>query len=204
MTNEIVAWDFDVPSDWFRLPLETRGGMRWAAQFANEVAAELEAESELGILATQLEDVQGELADIGDPWLMGLVAVRPDAPLSVGAVISARQLAIDDGGSIDTMEAQLRADADQLADGAASRNTEITRGHVDVGAFVRLVQQVEHVDEGEDLGYVTSRAIYVVFPDGASEVVYFQFTTPDFGYFSNITAETEGIVRTLRVQLGEA
>ena len=48
-------------------------------------------------------------------------ALIDDGAVDLQVVVA--QLAIDDGGSIDTMEAQLRADADQLADGAASRNT---------------------------------------------------------------------------------
>lgn len=45
MTASIASWDFDVPREWFKIPLdEDLDARRWAEEFAHEAAEFLGAE----------------------------------------------------------------------------------------------------------------------------------------------------------------
>ncbi|CAN5149951.1 hypothetical protein BH09ACT3_BH09ACT3_14110 [soil metagenome] len=201
MTTGIVSWDFDVPREWFKIPLdEDLDSRRWAGSFAQEIAEFLEVDGPIKSLADALYDVQSQLSQRRDPWLTALVAVRAEAPISMGAVIMARQLARDADGTPESVEAQMRRDAKQMEPGSRSRDLVLWRDRADAGDYVGMTQRIEHAGRG----MLSERAIYVVFPPGSSDAVYFEFTTTDLDYFADIRHDTEFLVRTLRVTLGGA
>ena len=153
---------------------------------------------------TPCYDVQSQLSRRRDPWLTALVAVRAEAPISVGAVIMARQLERDANDTPESLEAQMRRDAKQMEPGSRSRDLVLWRDRADAGDYVGMTQRIEHAGRGDEPGMLSERAIYGVFPPEGSDAVYFEFTTTDLDYFADIRHDTEFVVRSLRVTLGGA
>ena len=55
MSVGIVSWDFDVPREWFKIPLdEGLDARHWAGSFAHEIAEFLEVDGPLESLADAL------------------------------------------------------------------------------------------------------------------------------------------------------
>ncbi len=205
MAIGMVSWDFDVPREWFKIPLdEGLDTRRWAGSFAHEIAEFLEVDGPVESLADALYDVQSQLSQRRDPWLTALVAVRAEAPISVGAVIMARQLERDADDTPESLEAQMRRDAEQMEPGSRSRDLVLWRDRADAGDYVGMTQRIEHAGRGDEPGMLSERAIYGVFPPESSDAVYFEFTTTDLDYFADIRHDTEFVVRSLRVTLGGA
>lgn len=205
MSADIVSWDFDVPPEWFQIPLdEDLDRRRWARAFAHEVAEFLEADGPVEDLVDALEDVQSQLSRRRDPWLTALVAVRKQAPMSIGAVIMAQLLDRDGEATPELLEQQMRRDSAQMVPGQRARDVVLWRGRIDAGDYVGMTQRVEHFELGEEHGQLSERAIYVVFPPDSEQLVEFEFTTTDFGYFADIRQDTELVLRTLRVELGQS
>jgi hypothetical protein len=202
MTTDIVSWDFDVPREWFKIPLdEDLDTGRWAREFAQEIADFLKVDGPIESLADALFDVQSQLSQRRDPWLTALVAARAETPISIGAVVMARQIARDADDTLESLELQMRRDVEQMEPGSRSRDVVLWRDRVDAGDYVGMTQRIEHAGPGDEPGMLSERAIYVVFPPGSSAAVYFEFTTTDLGYFADIRHDTELVVRTLRVTL---
>lgn len=201
MTASIASWDFDVPREWFKIPLDDDlDARRWAGEFAHEVAQFLGAEGPVDHLVDGLVDVQGKLSRRRNPWLTAMVAVREESPLSIGALITAQLLDRDADGTPESLEQQMRRDSADMEPGSTAHDVVLWRDRVDAGDYVGMTQRIEHVEPGENGSYWSQRAIYVVFPPDTAEAVLFEFTTLDFGYFADIREDTELVVRTLRVE----
>ncbi len=205
MTTGIVSWDFDVPREWFKIPLdEGLDARRWAGSFAHEITEFLGVDGPIETLSDALYDVQSQLSQRRDPWLTALVAVRAEAPISVGAVIMARLLGRDADDTLESLEAQMRRDAGQMEPGWRSHDLVLWRDRADAGEYVGMTQRLEHAGRGDESRTFSERAIYVVSPPESSDAVLFEFTTTIPGYFADIRRDTELVVRTLSVTLDGA
>ncbi|WP_292831467.1 hypothetical protein [Microbacterium sp.] len=202
MNSDVVSWDFDVPPEWFKIPLdEDLDTRRWAGEFAEEMAEFLNVDGPIESLADALYDAQSQMSRRHDPWLTALVAARSGPPISIGAVITARLLERDSDDTPESLEVQMRRDAEQMEPGSTSHDLVLWHDRSDAGDYVGMTQRIEHAGDGAESSTLSERAVYVVFPPESANVVRFEFTTAELGYFADIRRETELVVRTLSVTL---
>jgi hypothetical protein len=203
----IDSWDFDVPENYFPIPLDgdvdARDWVKEVVASARELPSEVAPEDrDRGtVLTEQLTSVRDRLIARRNPWLTAVVSVRPETPMTVGVLVMAQQLALEDDDDADSMEVLGREASARMVPGARSRDLETWRTQADFGEIVGLYQRIEFIDLGEAEGTLSERTVFTVFPTRSREALQFTFTTEDFGTFEDMKKQTEAIVSTLRIDL---
>jgi hypothetical protein len=206
-TVEIWSYDFDVPVDFFAMPLadaDEVDSRRWAQGVLDDVMTNAENPGDPGELVDQLVELRTRLLGQNNPWLSAAVSIRPQQVLSIGALLVSQQLALDPDDGPDAFEDLVRAESERMRPGARSRDLEIWRDTIPSGEVVGALQRIEFTDLAEPTGRLTERTMFGVFPENSSDMIQFTFTSEDFGAFADIRSETQAIVATLRVETAAA
>lgn len=206
VTRELLSYDFDVPGDYFVVPLGAnvvQPSNEWAAGLIEEVRSMSEAPLEVGDLADQLVELRRQLSAQDDPLLTAAVSLRPELYLTIGCLLTSTRVELGPEDTPDTFEAMLADSVKRLAPGSRTRAAETWQSDSPIGTTVGLLHRIEYRLLGADEGWIELRAMYGVFPTGCNEMVTFTFTVSDLGTFGDMKAETQQIVDTLRVTTGE-
>lgn len=203
--SEILNYDFDVPIDFFPIPLgqEDLDSRRWAQTVVDDVTATAIDPGVPGVLADALVELRVRLLGHRNPSLAAAFSVRP-ATMSVGSLLTSQQLAMDADDGPEGFEQLLREESHHLRVGARSRDVDVWRARIRAGELVGMSQRVEFVDLAGGLGRLSQRTVFGIFPDGVCDMLLMNFTTEDFGAFANMREETQSIVATLRIETGTA
>ncbi len=204
---EIVAYDFDVPDDYFPIPLVRERDVdsrRWARGVVDEVLASNEDPGAVGDIVDDLVELRRRLLVEEDPWLTALVSVRPEVELSIGCLVLAEQFSMEPDDGPDSFEALLTEAAGSMGPGARSRSFTTWRAECPAGQIVGSFQRVDLMELGEAEGYLEHRTIFGVFPPRSRDMIRFVFTVADLGTYLDMPAETQAIVETVRVRTEEA
>lgn len=206
-TRQIVDYDFDVPANFFAVPLDPREGLdskRWAQSIADDVAESDTNPGVPGDFVDELAELRTRLMGQGNPWLTAAVSVRPEQYLTIGALLTVQQLAMDDDDGPAAFERMAREESQRMRPGARSRDLDLWRAEIPAGEVVGLFQRIEFTELGAAEGRLSERTIFAVFPVGSRDMVQFAFTCDDFGAFASMREETQAIVETLHVVTEEA
>lgn len=201
---EIVAFDFDVPSNYFAIPLEPgMDSASWAHGVVDEVVASVETPGERGDIVEELTELRRRLLATEDPWLTSLVSIRSEDQLSIGCLVSAEQFAMDADDGPDAFEAMLHEGTRQLGPGQRTRTAETWRSHSDIGDIVGMFHRYDVREVGEPEVRIEQRTIFGVFPDRSSDMIRLVFAVADLGTFQDMPRDTQAIVEKLRVRTEE-
>ncbi|TFC04604.1 hypothetical protein [Cryobacterium mannosilyticum] len=199
---QIVDYDFDVPSNFYTVPLdpaESVDSTRWAESVVADVAQRDPNPGTTGDFAAELAELRTRLLGQRNPWLTAAVSVRPEKQLTIGAVLTVQQLAMDDDDGPAAYERIAREESTRMRPGARSRDLELWRADIPAGEVVGLFQRIEFTELGAAEGRLSERTVFAVFPVGSSEMLQFAFTCDDFGAFASMREETQAIVETLHI-----
>lgn len=199
---QIVDYDFDVPANFYAVPLdpaESVDSTRWAEGVVADVAERDTNAGNPGDVVAELAELRTRLLGQQNPWLTAAVSVRPETHLTVGAVLTVQQLAMDDDDGPAAFERIAREESTRMRPGARSRDLELWRAEIPAGEVVGLFQRIEFTELGAAEGRLSERTIFAVFPAGSREMIQFAFTCDDFGAFADMREETQAIVETLHV-----
>jgi hypothetical protein len=200
---EIIDYDFDVPTDFYPVPLDAAEDVdstRWALGVVDDVALTAANPGNPGDIVEELVELRTRLLGLQNPWLTAAVSVRPEKYLTIGALLMVQQLAMDDDDGPDGFEQLARQESERMRPGARSRDLTIWRDEIPAGELVGLYQRIEFTEPGQPEGQLSERTMFGVFPTGSSDMLQFTFTSDDFAAFGDMRAETQAIVATLSVK----
>lgn len=205
-TLEILSHDFDVPVNFYPIPLVAAASLDstvWAQSVVDDVGAAAINPGVPGVLVKELAELRTRLLGQRNPWLTAAVSIRPEAVLSIGCVLQSQQLAMDPDDGPDAFEQVIRDGSTAMRPGVRSRDLEVWRDTIPAGELVGVFQRMEFIELHEMLGGVSERTVFGIFPKDSSDMIQMTFTSEDFGAFADIRAETQEIVATLRVETGQ-
>jgi hypothetical protein len=201
---EIVDYDFEVPVDYYPIPLHDDDPVDstvWAQSVVQDVATVADDPGLPGSIVNDLAQVRVRLLGERNPRLVAAVSVRPENYLSIGALVTVQQLTMqDDDDGPETFEMLARGESTRMSPGARSRELELWRSEIPAGQLVGLYQRIEFIDPGDTDGRLSQRTVFAVFPPRSRDMVQFTFTCEDFGAFSNMRQQTQAIVSSLSVE----
>jgi hypothetical protein len=200
---EITDYDFDVPADFYTVPLDAAEDVdsaQWARGVADDVAVNAADAGDPGDIVVQLAALRTQLLGQRNPWLTAAVSVRPESYLTIGALLVVQQLVMDEDDGADGFEQLARQESGRMRPGARSRDLTIWRDEISAGELVGLYQRIEFTELGQPEGRLSERTMFGVFPPGSTDMLQFTFTCDDFAAFSDMRAETQAIVATLSVK----
>jgi hypothetical protein len=200
--RELISYDFDVPGDFFAVPLDEPSD-RWAGRLIDEVSALSDAPLTVGDLVEQLVELVRQLRAQGDPLLTAAVSLRPELYLTIGCLLTTSRVELEPGDTPDSFEAMLTDSLQKLAPGARTRAAETWQVDSEIGTTVGLLHRIEYRLLEADEGWIELRAMFGVFPTGCDEMINFTFTVSDLATFGDMRAETQQIVDTVRVTTAE-
>lgn len=205
-TRSLLSYDFDVPGDYFVVPLgaaSRQDSSEWAARLIEDVTSLSDAPLEVGDLAAQLVELRRQLTGRDDPYLTAAVSLRPELYLSIGCLLTTSRVELEPDDTPDSFETMLTESVRRLAPGSKTRSAETWQVDSPAGRTVGLLHRIEYRLLEADEGWIELRAMFGVFPAGCTEMITFTFTVSDLGTFGDMRAETQQIVDTLRVTVEE-
>jgi len=201
---EIVDLRIQIPERFYPVRLdEDIDSDEWAASVVAAVAEDFDSVDHEGSLSGELEDLRVRLLAGLNGYLTAAVYVRPERFMSLGCLLTFQIVETDAGQDPDWFEATARSLVAEQEPGARTIGFDAWRATIDAGRLVGIHQVIEYTEPGVEFGWVEARTIFGVFPPGSGDMVQLTFTTSDLAAFGDMRVETQGIVESLEVEIGE-
>ena len=202
--NEILDLRIQISSGFYPVLLnEEVGSAEWARDVVALVASETSAVDHEDSLVTELEDLRIRLLSQLNPYLTAAVSVRPEKIMSLGALLTFEIVDTEPGQGPDWYEEHAKTLVAQPSPEAFTISMNTWRAEITAGDLVGVHQVVEYRQQDDDAGWVEARTVFGVFPPHAAEMVQFTFTTADLNTFGDMRVETQAIVASLELELGQ-
>jgi hypothetical protein len=198
--KDIVRFDLGLDETWHPVPLDADGTDSWAAELTASFGLQSPAAD---LLSFQLNRLRLNLQGIGDPTVTSVVWIPQPESGYVACALSFKLSPLQPTDSLDAVLADLEADRTRSTDEHQFLEVDVWRGRVAAGPFVAARNLIVNRAPGELEGSVEERTVFAVMPDSACQMVQFVFSAESIGAFYDIAGQTQAVVETLRVELGD-
>jgi hypothetical protein len=192
----IADFDMDLVDGWHFVDT---ADARWAAQLAAELATEAPARE---AVAGQLAAIAARVKEVGADrsGARSMVWIPPREPFRVRCLLSFRVTSAFEGGP-SAYEGYLAADEGRREPGQRYEIVQTWSNSAPVGQIVGAYTLITYTDLLDDAPRSEARTMFGVFPDGASQMFEFVFTSDDLDGFADMVEVTSAWVSTLTVEL---
>jgi hypothetical protein len=199
--GDVVQFEFDISNEWYELPLLPGTGEAWAHALAAQLLPNDARVAEM--LEFQLARVQANVNTMDIPDLTAAVWIPSPGSGFVSSVMGFHLADLFDGDTPERYLEDFESDKGR-EDDSTWFEVETWRGDVPAGTFVAARNLISHPDDERIQSWIEERTIFAVFPPGVRQCVQVFFSAESIGSFWDMPAQTQAVVTTLRVQLGQA
>jgi hypothetical protein len=196
-SNDVDRFDFGFDEHWFQIPLSAPGG-GWAKTLVRSFSLKRSISKSL---ISQLEKLQANLGATFEPRVTCVVWIPQPESGRAACSLSFQLSDLAESDSPDTVLADFKADKNHGDTTTDFLEVDPWRGEFDVGQFVAARRLILHRNAQDPEGTVEEQTVFVVFPSGARQMVQLVFTAASAGSFNDMSAETQAVASTLRVDL---